>query len=867
MNNKAKKHNSIVFPFIVKLLLCCSFFCTFSNNISAQYLSGKIFTINEKGDTVAIYMARLQWKSTAIGTYSEMDGTYRLARASTDTLIVSYSFYKSDTIVINKRVKQRNFLINTAQQLQEVIVSKNRKKYKRKNNPAVELVEKVIENKQRNSIESFDSYKSKEYQKMVVTFGRFNMDFQKNRFNRQLSFLEKYIDTLPDDTIPVLTISLRENLSDYYYQKAPQKTIRYVIAKRMQGIDESLDDEGLGNNIESIFPIINIFDNDIEIMLNKFVSPLSSTLATLHYHYFITDTVKTDSVSYIELTFTPANDRGLGFSGKMYIINDSSYALKKYILNVPVNININFLRQLIIEQDYEKMEGCWAPNKSNMVASFSLIKRKKMRQLYFNQTTLNYDYTLGIGIPDSLSEALNGDKILASDVWKYKSGRWSKLRPIPLSAKESFIDSIGPELRRLPLFRALEKGAEILGTGYIATAKERKKSPFDIGPIYDIISYNQTEGLRLRIGGTSTAKLHNQFFVSGYLAFGCKDLKLKYNTAFSYSFIKKDRYLNEFPKNVITFSASYDLENPGQHYKYLDRDNLFMSYNVGVPETSAQYVRRAKLRYECEWQNHLSVDAWLLYENNESAGSLRYIYVDENGSERLVKNFNNYEMHINLRWAPGARKLNSRTGKESVLKLSKNAPIFSISHTIGFMDNTYWFNQTDLSIEKRFWLSAFGHIDVMLQGGIVWDKVPFPKLYIPQNSQSLFMTQNTFRLMKPTEFIMDKYISLHATYYLKGLIFNLIPFWNRLNLREVVSFGGVYGKLSAKNNPNINAQGLYLLPDNCSPMGKVPYMEITAGIENIFRVLRIDYVRRLTYTNGLSGWGKNGIRLSLRLTF
>ena len=114
---------------------------------------------------------------------------------------------------------------------------------------------------------------------------------------------------------------------------------------------------------------------------------------------------------------------------------------------------------------------------------------------------------------------------------------------------------------------------------------------------------------------------------------------------------------------------------------------------------------------------------------------------------------------------------------------------------------------------------------------------------------------------------MDKYAALYATYHLKGWIFNRIPLWNRLKFREVVSFSGIYGGLSSKNNPSPTTPGLFVLPDGCSPMGKVPYMEITAGIENIFEILRIDYVRRLSYAKGLTGWGKNGIRVSLDISF
>lgn len=844
--------------------------CVFVGGLSAQELRGKVYSVDERGDTVPVYMARLQWLNTSTGTYTNTRGVYRLPFANTDTLLVSYSFYHPDTLIITRNVKQRDIFLNMTQPLQEVVVSKRRKpKYVRRGNPAVELVERVIANKDINYINAADSYKSKVYKKMVMSFGRFNMDFQKNNINRQLSFLKKYIDTIPKDTVPALTLSVRESLSDHYYQKSPHKNVNYVIARRMKGVDEVLDEEGEGANLDAMFAEVDIFENNIELMLNRFVSPLSSTIATLYYHYYITDTLLVDSIPCIELSFAPVNSRTFGFTGRLYIVNDTTYALKKYTINVPIDINMNYVKQLIVEQDFKKIDslGLWVPNTSETFASFTIIKRKKKKQrmIYVRQNTLWYQYEIGAAIPDSLS-AVIGEKE-SPDVWKYKSGRWNKMRPEPLSLQESVIDSLSHELRRLPAFRALEKTAEIVASGYIATAKNRKDSRLDIGTIYDMISYNPTEGLRLRVGAMTTAKLHDQLFMTGYVAFGCKDLRLKYNATFVYSFVKKERHYNETPRHALYLSTSYDLEMIGQDYSYMDRDNVLLSYTSDSLASSSQYVRRHKIRYFHEWKSRFSIDTWFQYESSEGAGTLNYWRINPDGTTTRINDYRNMEWAVKLRWAPGERIYNNQSGKDNMFKLSKNAPVFQLTHSTGILDGRDWYNRTELSIVKRFWLSAFGHIDAQANAGIVWNAVPFPKLFVPQSNQSWFLTPNTFCLMKPMEFIMDRYVGLYATYHLKGWIFNRIPLWNHLHFREVISFNGVYGGLSAKNTPSPSTPGLYVLPDGCSPIGKVPYMEITAGIENILQVLRIDYVRRLTYAKDLTGWGKNGVRVSLEISF
>ena len=834
--------------------------------ITAQVLTGQVFTTTEIGDTTVVYMARLQWLNTSIGAFSDAEGRYRLPFANTDTLIVRYSFYKADTLVISHNERHRDIFVNTAQSLQEVVVTKKKQKYIRKGNPAIELVKQVIEHKNDNRIESAEHYKTTRYEKLVLAFGRFKMDFQKNRINRQLAFLEKYIDTLSFDTVPVLTISLRENLADLYHQRSPRRDVTYIRARRMQGADEVIDMEGFDANLSALFSEVNIFDNDIELMLNRFVSPLSSTFATAYYHYYITDTLEIDGTPCIELTFTPINSRTFGFSGRMYIVNDSSYAVKQYSLIVPKNINLNYVSHLSVEQAFTKNDsGLWEPSVAQTLARFAIFKRK--RQLYARQTTLWEPFDLQATIPDSLSGILPVEEIVSPDVRKYKSGRWKQMRPIPLSAKESFLDSLNVELRRLPAFKVMEKTAEILSTGYIATAKDRKQSRFDIGPIYDMISHNPVEGVRLRLGGMTTAYLNNRWFMNGFLAFGCKDLQLKYNLTLTHSFVPKNRHVNESPKNALSFSISYDMELPGQTYTYVDRDNFLMSYSTNRSDITSQYVRRTRLRYEKDWPSRLSIDTWVQYESSEATGALSYWRINRNGTVSPVKDLNALSWCATVRWAPGEPTYNKQAGEKALFKLNKDAPVISLSHTVGLIDRNFIYNKTDLSIEKRFWLSSFGHIDAAVQAGIVWNAVPFTKLYFPPSNQSLFLTPNSFNLMKPVEFIMDKYVALYATYYLKGWIFNRIPFWNRLRLREVVSFSGVYGGLSAKNTPSPNTPGLYLLPDGCNPIGKIPYMEMTAGIENIFSFLRIDYVRRLSYAKNLKGWDKNGIRFTFRISF
>lgn len=372
----------------------------------------------------------------------------------------------------------------------------------------------------------------------------------------------------------------------------------------------------------------------------------------------------------------------------------------------------------------------------------------------------------------------------------------------------------------------------------------------------------------LRVGGMTTANLNPHLFASGYLAYGTNDRKFKYNAKLTYSFNKKEYHEGEFPRNNLSLIQEYDVYTPGQDFLFTSKDNIFVAWKVGEPVTNMQYIRKTMLQYEREWLNGLSVKSWMLNQNNEAAGTLQYIERNAAGKLYRLKDFTTSEVGAQLRFAPGERAYNGRSGKESVFNMSKDAPIFKASHQLGIkgvLGGDYNYNRTEVSAEKRIWLSSFGHIDAQIKGGMVWNKVPFPLLILPNTNQSITIQPEAFHMMNALEFVTDHYASFNATYYLKGWILNRIPLVKFLRLREVVSFNMVCGGLTKKNNPTYSSD-LFIFPEGTQALGTTPYMEASVGLENIFKILRIDYYRRLTYLNH-PGIKKNGVRIALRFSF
>ena len=621
----------------------------------------------------------VMFENSTIGAMTDDDGAFSLQNDKGLTrLVVSSLGY--DNKVVNLKAGQKNNALNvllrpTSFEIAEVVVKPKREKYSRKDNPAVELIKKVIEHKNDNRIEAKDEYQSEVYEKLSMSLDDFNPNLEKNKFLKKFKFIKNYLDTSEFNGKPILTISVRETISDQYYRKHPKAEKTITKAKRQQGIDKTLDDGGaITANLEEIFKGVNIFDNNINILLNRFVSPLSSTLAVTYYKYYIMDTVDVAGDKCVDLAFVPVNSQSYGFTGRLYITLDGNYAVKKFLLNTPANINLNWVDKLRIEQEFKRMpDSTWVLANENTYVNFYIVKGAQ--QLYAHQLR-NFDkYQFDVQNADSIFGLLGPIHELP-EATAQTDTFWIHNRHVPLKEKESALDDLLAQLRKVPAFNVIIKTAEILITGYIPTTADKDKSKFDFGPMNTTFSANHLEGFRMRVGGMTTANLNPHWFGSGYLAYGVNDRKLKYNAKLTYSVNKKKYHEGESPVNNISAIQEYDVYTPGQDFLFTSKDNMFVAWKVGEPVTMMQYIRKTMLQYQKEWLNGLTLTTWARNENNEAAGTLRYDRYNADGTLTNLKSFTNTELGAQLRFAPGERAYNGREGRNSLFNRSKGAPVF-----------------------------------------------------------------------------------------------------------------------------------------------------------------------------------------------
>lgn len=803
----------------------------------AIYLKGsnKGILTNEEGQFQLNIDEKYDTITTSVMGYSQKD--YRL------------SSFKNQNIVLE--------IVPTGIKLNEVLVKPKKEKYSKKNNPAVIFVEKIIARQQLTNPYNHSNYNYEKYERITFALNDFSEQTQSSWISEKFPFLKDHIDTSEISGKPILNVSVKEKASHIYYRKNPESQKEYISGIKRAGIDGITSQESLQVFIDDVLREINLYQNDITLLGNKFVSPLSR-IATSFYKFYLTDTLTIGGDSCIELSFAPHNPISHGFTGRLYVPkNDSTMFIKRVIMNIPPSINLNFVDNLYIKQDFQKSKnGARLKVKDDLTVELSLMPGTQ--GMYARRNTSYCKHTFDTPEDTNIfNHAQN--TIISDDVYNKNDEFWEKKRISPISYAENEVSTLVNKLRSVPIYYWTEKVLRVIVSGYLHTSKNSK---FDIGPVNSFISFNDIEGLRLRVGGLTTANLNNRLFTRGYVAYGTKDKKMKYGGELEYSFNDKKYHSKEFPIHSLRLSHSYDVNMLGQHYQFTNNDNIFLSLRRHENKQII-YERSSLLEYNLEFYSNFSIQTGIKHDRLESTLYMPFI----NGYGNYYSHYQQTSLNIQLRYAPGEKFYQTKTKRHPV---NLDAPIFIISHTFSpknFIGSMYTINTTEISMQKRFWLSAFGHTDIILRAGHVWNQAPYPNLLIPNANLSYTIQPESFSLMNPMEFINDSYASWDITYYANGTILNYIPLLKKLKLREVFTFRGLFGHLSDKNNPIYN-NDLFRFPEisHTYNMTSNPYMEMGVGVENIFKILRIDYVWRLSYKKA-NNIDQQGLRVAFHFKF
>ena len=847
-----------------KILLLLTF--SFSFLVSFAQFYGTVIDAST-GETIP--GAHAKYIGTSEARASDIDGNFVLPILNNyNKFEVSFLGYKTVTVTVNRAQSEIHSTIKLYPDdflLDEVVVKKSKIRYSRKNNPAVDLMRKVIANKKLSDIKEKDFYHFDKYEKKTFSYN----DVEKSSL----------AEVCPETGKLIIPIMVDETSSEENYRKSPKTVKTTINGKRSDGFQSMLSSgDMLTTYVKDIFTDVDIYKDNVRLLQHPFISPISTNEAIGFYHYYIQDTIMVDDERCIDVAFLPNNTQDFGFSGHLFITDDNLNQVKRAVLNIPNNSGVNFGDNLLVIQDFMTLPtGERVIKVDDMVVELSGLYGAIKFQCQRYSTYSNYDFS-----PITDPKAFKSPQIerVVPDAEFKDSTYWASIRPIPLTETESnlgrSVDKINEDLGgfwKFLLTAVVENSIEL-------TPKPNK---LDFIPLNAIVSHNYVDGMRYQAALQTTGNLSPHLFLRGYGAYGAKDKKWKYKAEVEYSFNKKKYMAHEFPRRSIIVSYMYDDMSPVDKYANTIKDNMYSSFKTGKVD-QMMYVNDFKLKYQYETDNHMT---WsLAFDHSKLTPTGKLVYMPNadynNGLETVLPHIKTSDIKVGFRYAPRETFINSKQQRQPI---NNDAPIFTLEHTMGmdgFMGGQYNYNITEATVFKKFWLpGACGSIETYVKGGMQWNRVPFPMLFTPQSNLSYFVQFDSwsFNMLRNMEFLNDRYVSLLVNWSFDGKILNRIPLLKKMKLREYVGFKMLYGHLSDKNNPYINttSNDIFRFPTRDGRptsfvMGKKPYMELSVGVSNIFKVLTVQYVRRLNYNDMPDIYGgdklkKNGVRFAVDFKF
>ncbi|CDF21271.1 uncharacterized protein BN736_01070 [Prevotella sp. CAG:617] len=845
-------------------------------NLCAQNITG---TVTDEKTGAALPFVNVFYDG-GHGVQTDSAGHYSLPKKN-GKLYFSLIGYVSKSFVIKEATRLDVALSVDNIELGVAVVKSKKTKYSRKNNPAVIMMQKVIAAKKKSDLSVHPYYSYNKYQKLTFALNEISDKVFEEGGLKKVPFLKEHVEVCPETGKKILPISVDETVTQLIYRKNPKSEKQIILGQRSNGINDLLSTgDILTTLIKDCFTDVDIYDDEVRLLQYPFHSPISTRSAISFYRYFIEDTVMIGKDKCFELSFTPNNPQDFGFSGTLYIMADSSYRVRKIEMGIPRHSDVNYVDNMMITQEFAQL-----PSGEQVLITDEMLVQLKIakfiQRFQVKRLTEYSDYSLE-PIPDKKFK-FNGVVKKEPYAMMQDNDFWKNYRAEDLTKSESSMDALVKRLSNIKGFKAIL----FVGKAFIENFVETSVSPehpskVDIGPINTMITQNFVDGLRLRASAQTTANLNPHWFLKGYVAYGFKDERWKGMGEVTYSFNKKAYLPREFPVNNLTFTYSNDVMSPSDKFMPTDKDNVFTSFKWDKVD-HMMYYENYRLFYDREWNNGLRFTTFFRRSKNTPTASLFYQPLNgtnvPDASGQNITNFVTSEFNVGVRYQPGATWINT---KQRRIAANNDAPIFALNHTVGIKNlfgGQYNYNYTEAEIYKRFWVGSWGKIDNDIRAGVQWNKVPFPLLIMPAANLSYIMEDNTFNLINNMEFLNDRFVSYMVSWDINGKILNRIPLIKKLKWREYIGCNVLWGMLSDKNNPycNPNDKNLFYFPGRFNSDGsytaishvmdkKVPYVEAIVGIHNIFKLLHIEYVRRLTYIDrpGTSKWG---IRFMFRATF
>ncbi|WP_396636976.1 DUF5686 family protein [Maribacter sp. R77961] len=808
-----------------------SFFLFFITNVGAQTkVSGIV--LDETGEPVAF--ANVLFKNSTEGTITNDNGRFYMESDNNhEVLIVSFIGFKNQEITLESKVTygMKVVLLEATEQLNEVVLISG--KQSKKNNPAVDILRKIWAKKRENGVRKFKQYAFDKYEKVEFDLNTIDSALMKRKIFKGLEFVFQDLDTSRITGKTYLPIFLNETFSKVYGDNSLKEEIEEILGNKNSGFDNN---QAIIAFVKDLYQNYDIYDNYLKFFDKSFTSPLSRTGVDT-YNYALRDSAYIDSKWCYNIVYYPRRKNELTFKGDFWV-NDSTWAIKNINLEVTKSANINWVKEIYIEQDFEVMnDSVFLLKRDYMLSDFSFQKKEESRGVYGKRTTVFDNYQFDKVQPKEFyrnkGNPLDPKLIVKDDAF------WEENRLESLNKDEAGIYKLLDTLKTVPKFKSYYNVVSVLGSGYV----EIDKWNLDIGTIYDFFGFNDAEGPRVRLGARTYRGQNDLWRVEGYGAYGFTDKKVKHGISGKFLLDQKSRLIvsggnrRDIEQLGVSLTATNDV---------LGRSVASSSLLTVGANNRLTNINLSALSFEIEPVTNVRVSVGGTFRTLSSAlpNDFSLDYIDATSPTGIASEIRQFDFNTLLVYTPGKQTIGYGVERRDVNDTYSTLLLNFTKGTNGFLDSDFNYSKLQFSYSQPWQLGGFGRLMSTVELGKTFGEVPLGLLSVVPGNQTFFSNYGTFPNLDFYEFVTDTYAAVHLEHNFNGRLFSRIPFLRKLNLREIIGLRGVWGDLSDENIA-LSAPATINTPLR-APSEKI-YYEYSLGIGNIFKIFRIDFNFRGNY--------------------
>lgn len=780
---------------------------------------------------------KVQFQNSKIGTLTDTLGRFFIETYyATDSLVFSAVGYNTYSFKVVKDQEQEITvrMSNRMNEMEEVKIIPPDEF------PSTTLHKRVIANKYINNREKLLSYEYELYNKIQLDVNNIGDKFTDRDIVKRLDLVMDYLDS-NDHGKSYLPVILSESISRFYFKNNPKKRKEIVSATRITGIDNLQMNQFLGD----MYLDINIYDNTITLFNKSFVSPVSN-FARSYYRFYLEDSTFLDNQWCYKLTFVPKRTGDATFEGEMWI-HDTTYAVKQISANISPGTNINYIQDLYFEHHFDQVANeVWMLTKEKMIVDVKITKYTAVYGFYGRKLSTRKEFLINEEHPADFYRAESTVEILDSAKVR-DDAYWIAHRHEPLSTQEVGIENMIDSLNEVTFFKALKNLSYFATTGYYPLGK------VEIGNAFSLISFNPVEDFRTALALRTSNNFSRRLELGGKIAYGFGDEKFKYGLNIRYNITPKKR-------GMLTAYYRYDIEQIGQSPTAASIGSTFGTLFRTGPLDKLTMVKKAGINLEKDIKKDLILYGGFEWKEFTALGLANYVKFNPSSNiyDTLSK-ITSSEFIARIRWTKNEEFISGSFDRTSV---GSKYPILSLQGIFGvkgLFGGNYTYQKIEFLMEHSRQIGVLGRIRYGVNAGYVFGTTAYPFLKVHEGNQSYWLLTSTFNKLNFFEFISDKYVGGFVENHWEGLFFDRIPLIKKLQWRLVTTGRITFGAISSRHANEM------ILPSFTKQFGNVPYAEVAVGIENIFKVGRVDLVWRVTHID--PGMSPLGIRARWALNF